>query len=495
MSDTVHFRNRERASSSKSGGQRDDSGSDSNGYSNGPSVDNAKNPNSARKKGTTMKRPTSSRRLLYVLIVLILGLLGWTCLAGYNETPSHSVNWWDENIHLRFGLQKLVYAVVIDAGSTGTRVMGLQFHQSIKDSNLKLKNELFEEIKPGLSSYVENPIEAAKSVERLLTKVKTFVPREAWSSTPISLKATAGLRLLPQKNADAILAAVSEVIANSGFLANQDSVGIMDGVDEGIYSWFTVNFLLDRIGGPVSKTVAALDLGGGSTQITVASSPETLSLYPKDDIQNISLYHQQVPVYTHSYLGLGLQSVRKAVLSHNQTDPNSKILVSSCVNPVVSREWTHGTIAYTIKGIENGKFEKVQYNGFVRKEPIADWDDCYKVITKLIEEKGVIKSKDFNRQIVVFSYFFERAAEAGLIDPLEGGKLTVQHYFDAGKSACKTVNTDLPLLCLDLTYMGALLHNGYGLAKHTPLLALKKVHGHELSWALGAAYHILQNGV
>jgi hypothetical protein len=24
---------------------------------------------------------------------------------------------------------------------------------------------------------------------------------------------------------------------------------------------------------------------------------------------------------------------------------------------------------------------------------------------------------------------------------------------------------------------------------------LKKVHGHELSWALGAAYHILQNGV
>lgn len=79
-------------------------------------------------------------------------------------------------------------------------------------------------------------------------------------------------------------------------------------------------------------------------------------------------------------------------------------------------------------------------------------------------------------------------------DPIEGGKLTLQHYFDAGKLACNTVNADLPLLCLDLTYMGALLHNGYGLAKHTPILALKKVHGHELSWALGAAYHILQNG-
>lgn len=80
-------------------------------------------------------------------------------------------------------------------------------------------------------------------------------------------------------------------------------------------------------------------------------------------------------------------------------------------------------------------------------------------------------------------------------DPVEGGKLTLQHYFDAGKQACRTINADLPLLCLDLTYMGALLHNGYGLPKTTPILALKKIRGHEISWALGAAYHILQNGV
>lgn len=34
------------------------------------------------------------------------------------------------------------------------------------------------------------------------------------------------------------------MIKNSGFHATEDSVGIMDGVDEGIFSWFTVNFLL-----------------------------------------------------------------------------------------------------------------------------------------------------------------------------------------------------------------------------------------------------------
>jgi ectonucleoside triphosphate diphosphohydrolase 5/6 len=328
----------------------------------------------------------------------------------------------------------------------------------------------------------------------LLEKAKAFIPKEEWSSTPISLKATAGLRLLPKEKADGILEAVTSLINKSGFRTTADSVGIMDGVDEGIFSWFTVNFLLDRIGGPVSKTVAALDLGGGSTQITVASSSETMGLYPSEDIQNISLFHQHVPLYTHSYLGLGLQSVRKSVLSHNQSDPNSVILKSACVNPKVSREWTHGGVTYTIQGIPNNKFQKVQYDGFARKEPVADWDECYKTIVKIIEEKNTVKSRDLNRQIVVFSYFTERAAEAGLVDPTDGGKLTLQHYFDAAKIACNTVNADLPLLCLDLGYMGALLHNGYGLAKHTPIMALKKVDGHEISWALGAAYHTLQNG-
>jgi len=65
--------------------------------------------------------------------------------------------------------------------------------------------------------------------------------------------------------------------------------------------------------------------------------------------------------------------------------------------------------------VQTGKFEKVQYNGFARKEAIADWDECYNVIVKLIEDKGVVKPKDLNRQIVVFSYFFERAAEAGIV--------------------------------------------------------------------------------
>lgn len=79
----------------------------------------------------------------------------------------------------------------------------------VADNNLKLKDELFQELKPGLSSYAEDPQAGAESVKKLLGRAKAFIPQDKWASTPIALKATAGLRLLPKEKADAILEAVS----------------------------------------------------------------------------------------------------------------------------------------------------------------------------------------------------------------------------------------------------------------------------------------------
>ena len=39
----------------------------------------------------------------------------------------------------------------------------------------------------------------------LLDEAKSFIPKEYWKTTPITLKATAGLRLLPKEEGDAIL--------------------------------------------------------------------------------------------------------------------------------------------------------------------------------------------------------------------------------------------------------------------------------------------------
>lgn len=94
-------------------------------------------------KGAKMKRVGSSKRGLYFLGVCLVGFVVWSMFFNSSTSTSHSVNWWDENVHLRLGLQKLTFAVIIDAGSTGTRVLGFEFHQSLKGEVDIFLNVLF----------------------------------------------------------------------------------------------------------------------------------------------------------------------------------------------------------------------------------------------------------------------------------------------------------------------------------------------------------------
>ena len=60
---------------------------------------------------------------------------------------------------------------------------------------------------------------------------------------------------------------------NSGFKPEPNLIEIMNPLDEGMFGWFTVNFLLDQfenVKGDLSGSHVSLDLGGGSTQITFA---------------------------------------------------------------------------------------------------------------------------------------------------------------------------------------------------------------------------------
>lgn len=81
-------------------------------------------------------------------------------------------------------------------------------------------------------------------MEILLEKSSQLVPKALRKSTPIALRATAGLRLLPKTESDFLLNAVRSIFLQSEFQVSQDAVEIMDEADEGIFSWFAVNFLL-----------------------------------------------------------------------------------------------------------------------------------------------------------------------------------------------------------------------------------------------------------
>lgn len=96
-------------------------------------------------------------------------------------------------------------------------------------------------------------------------------------------------------------------------------------------------------------------------------------------------------------------------------------------------------------------------------------------------------------QIYAISYFFDRAADVGLVHPLDGGTITVLQLMMMAKTVCDSPNQDQPLACLDFSYIVTLLRTSLQLEAGTELHLRKRIDGHETSWALGAAFHTLTN--
>lgn len=158
-------------------------------------------------------------------------------------------------------VNNLKYAVVIDAGSTGSRVHIFKFSKARK-GDLELESDDFDQLKPGLSAYADEPEKGARSLKPLLERALKAVPDGLHSSTPIMVGATAGLRLLPDGKADVILEHVKSFLKEYPFVAGKDAVTILSGQSEGAFAWLTLNYLLGNLGKPYDETVAAIDLGG-----------------------------------------------------------------------------------------------------------------------------------------------------------------------------------------------------------------------------------------
>ncbi|XP_018601664.2 ectonucleoside triphosphate diphosphohydrolase 5-like [Scleropages formosus] len=377
----------------------------------------------------------------------------------------------------------IFYGIMFDAGSTGTRIHVYTFIQKHPDELPILDNEMFHSVKPGLSAYVNMPIKAADIVGQMLKLARNTVPRVMWPSTPVVLRATAGLRLLPQDKAHVLLTKVQEVFDDSPFFVPSDSVGILEGTSEGILAWVTVNFLTGHLYANTRRTVGILDLGGGSTQITfLPKSEKTIQTAPADHVATFNMFNTTYKLYTRSYLGNGLKVARLASLGAlGNEETIGKVFKSSCLPKQFRGDWTFGGLTYTVSGNSDG------YSGYK-----LCYQEVLKVIKDVVHQPYEIKG---NSIFYAFSYYFDRAVDSGLIDGSRGGAVEVKEFKKKAKEVCNRMSKYHPLnpfLCMDLTYITALLKEGFGFKDSTLLQLTKKVNSVETSWALGAMFEHLQ---
>ncbi|XP_047978523.1 probable apyrase 7 isoform X2 [Salvia hispanica] len=221
---------------------------------------------------------TSSRKKRWITVVCILiGLFLVSCLS--------------------FGLQNLYtnwsrgtnrFYVVVDCGSTGTRVFVYQASISHeKDNNLPISLKSLPEdssansvarsgraynrmeTEPGFDKLVHNISGLQKAIKPLIEWAENQIPKNSHRSTSLFLHATAGVRRLPSSDSEWLLENAWLILKRSPFLCKKEWVKTITGVEEAYYGWIALNYHTKVLGSvPKKETYGALDLGGSSLQVT-----------------------------------------------------------------------------------------------------------------------------------------------------------------------------------------------------------------------------------
>jgi len=389
-----------------------------------------------------------------------------------------------------------VYGVMFDAGSTGSRVHAYRFRKS--GGQLMLVDELFEQLKPGLSSFKSDADGAAQSIVPLLNSAIGKVPEGKQASTPVNVKATAGLRMLGETEANAILASTRTLLEASPFHFNRgDGVEIMGGLDEAFFAWVTVNYLEKWLEKATEETAVMLDLGGGSTQIAM-SVPRSRGNVGAALIDK-TILGKTHGMFLHSYLGYGLMAGRSGVFGvgvpkGDARRSGSEPLSSPCLPKGSSASFAYNADSWKLEGAAS-----------------AEADDCLKLAIKYL-----MSSKEFSdveqgapspapgQPVFAMSYYFDVAEDIGLIAKgRQEAKLHPADYSMKRKVICGRSKSELQMLlpnadservaflCTDLSFIEALLINGFKLDPEAQMTLAKSITFNgarvETQWTLGAA--------
>uniref|UniRef100_A0A5K3FVH4 Apyrase n=1 Tax=Mesocestoides corti TaxID=53468 RepID=A0A5K3FVH4_MESCO len=399
------------------------------------------------------------------------------------------------------------YVVIFDAGSTGSRARVYTLRSNASEKCLyELVNEKAFSVEPGLSEFVSLPNESAEYLQPLLDRVKKCIPPKKWAETPIILRATAGLRLLPNETASAILESVAGVFNKSGFrLPVQGAVSILDGTDEGFFAWLSLQFLRggsclgkDLSTAPKTTSQAIFDLGGASFQLAFL----TTSVESNEGVHSLpSAYEgtQFAPLggkfFAHSYLGLGLMTAMHSMLlrsSNLSAAESTRHLQSPCFPANTTGTWSHGREKWTVSFGPQGP----------QSLPDRAFNECFKAAVEVIADHGLPDSharqlEDLKvLEIQAMSYMCTKTEEAErLSNRPPDGRIPVQWYFDAAKKFCSSPQPQQPFMCMELTYVAALLTHGLGLPMDKQLNLNRTIDSVEVGWPVGFLVDMLHRGL
>lgn len=381
-----------------------------------------------------------------------------------------------------------VYAVMMDAGSTGTRAQVFQFVHDQDTKRLELVDTKIHNISKSIAALgTGHGGTGPQFFKPLLENSKKSVPgMRRRRRTPIILLATAGLRLLGNDAAEHALNQARLALNASEFRFREDYVSILNPRDEAMYGWITVNYLLGKFGESKSKRtpVATLELGGASVQVTHAVDDDS-----SGRLQKVHMFGKIYKLRATSHLGFGLFGFTSKLY---RTFELEDVLEEG--NPCFrkGKVFTEKSLRLGVTGSEESRIVTIVGDG--------DFHRCVASAEIVIASFTTEGEESFpklprNSIAYAFAYFYDRTVGLGL-----SSEPTKEELWNKGKELCESdpseiVKGDFDEACAEFAYIYSIIKmvtDDFSKDRGVRVRFEQFVNGHMLGWALGATLDIVQ---
>jgi Golgi nucleoside diphosphatase len=192
----------------------------------------------------------------------------------------------------------------------------------------------------GVSTFGTNPESVGPDhLAPLLEHALNHIPPDEVSNTPFFLLATAGMRLLPEKQRNQLLQEICTYVSENTKFQLEDChlhVQVIPGETEGLYGWIAANYLLGGFDHPEEHnhgknhhTYGFLDMGGASAQIAFAPNATEAAKHAEDlkllRLRTIGGTAEEYKVFVTTWLGFGANEARRRYIAALESSTESSI--------------------------------------------------------------------------------------------------------------------------------------------------------------------------
>ncbi|AAD39310.1 Hypothetical protein [Arabidopsis thaliana] len=437
-------------------------------------------PGNHRSSPSTAAKPKSKRTksIIFVIVACVTIALG-LLFIGYSI--------------LRSGRNRRVslhYSVIIDGGSSGTRVhvFGYRIESGKPVFDFGEENYASLKLSPGLSAYADNPEGVSESVTELVEFAKKRVHKGKLKKSDIRLMATAGMRLLELPVQEQILDVTRRVLRSSGFDFRDEWASVISEILENFQDLMKV-YMLGLL----------LIMRSVRLEVTFVST----ELVPSEFSRTLAYGNVSYNLYSHSFLDFGQDAAQEKLSESLYNSAANSTGEGIVPDPCIPKGYILETnLQKDLPGFlaDKGKFTATL-------QAAGNFSECRSAAFAMLQEEkgkctykrcsiGSIFTPNLQGSFLATENFFHTSKFFGL-----GEKEWLSEMILAGKRFCGEEWSKLKVkyptfkdenllrYCFSSAYIISMLHDSLGVALDDERIKYASKAGEEdipLDWALGA---------